>query len=110
MRKALVQYKSEPAGYLMQQDDGSFIFQYTPEWINNPGKPQISLTLPKTSKPYHSSILFPFFFHLLPEGTNRRVVIQNLHIDADDDFGLLINSADVDTIGAVTIVKLEDTI
>ena len=108
MRKAMVLYKGDAAGILIQHDDGSFTFEYTKEWMNDTSKPAISLTLPKTEKEYNSSNLFPFFFHLLPEGTNRQVVIRNLRLDQDDDFGLLLQTARVDTIGAVTIAKLED--
>ena len=107
MRQAVVRYKGEKAGLLTQLDDGSFIFQYTPEWVLDQSKPPISLTLPKTAEPYRSDYLFPFFFHLLPEGTNRVVVSSNLRIDRDDDFGLLLNTAKTDTIGAVTIEKIE---
>jgi len=109
MRKAIVLYKGETAGMLIQHDDGSFTFEYTKEWMNDSSKPAISLTLPKTKKEYNSSYLFPFFFHLLPEGTNRQVVIRHLRLDPDDDFGLLLNTASVDTIGAVTIAKIEET-
>ncbi len=104
----MVLFKGVPAGILVQHDDGSFTFQYTKEWMNDTSKPAISLTLPKTENEYNSSYLLPFFFHLLPEGTNRQVITQNLRIDQDDDFGLLLNTAKVDTIGAVTITKMEE--
>lgn len=108
MRKAKVLFKDELAGTLIQKDDGSFIFSYTKEWMADPSKPPISLTLPKSQQEYHSDFLFPFFYHLLPEGTNRQVVSFHLRIDKNDDFGLLLNTARVDTIGAVTIVRMED--
>ena len=107
MRQARVIYKGQMAGLLTQQDDGSFIFRYTREWISDPAKPAISLTLPKTENPYQSEFLFPFFFHMLPEGTNRLLVTRDLRIDRDDDFGLLLHTARTDTIGAVTIEKVE---
>ncbi len=107
MRKAIVLYKDEQAGTLVQQDDGSFVFSYTKEWMADPSKPPISLTLPKSKQEYRSDYLFPFFYHLLPEGTNRQIVSHHFRIDKNDDFGLLLTTASVDTIGAVTIVKSE---
>jgi len=106
MRQAKVYYKGELAGMLTQQDDGSFGYQYIPEWVRDQVKPPISLTMPKQEQPYHSAYLFPFFFHLLPEGTNRLVASQQLRIDRQDDFGLLLQTAKTDTIGAVTIEKV----
>jgi len=47
--------------------------------------------------------LFAFFFNMLSEGENRQVQSQILRIDADDDFGILLATAQTDTIGAVTI-------
>ena len=40
---------------------------------------------------------------MLSEGENRQVQSQILRIDADDDFGILLATAQTDTIGAVTI-------
>lgn len=107
MRQAKIFYKGQMAGLLTQKDDGSFIFEYTQEWVNDPAKPAISLTLPKSENPYQSEFLFPFFFHMLPEGTNRMLVTRDLRIDRNDDFGLLLHTATTDTIGAVTIEKTE---
>lgn len=106
MRQARVLYKGETAGWLSQHDDGTFLFQYAQEWMKDITKPPISLSMPKTESEYRSEYLFPFFFHLLPEGTNREVVCRNLRIDRNDDFGLLLQTARTDTIGAVTIEKV----
>ena len=108
MRKAKVLFKNEEAGILTQHDDGSFSFHYHVDWIANPNKQSISLTLPKTVKEFHSKYLFPFFFNMLPEGTNKQVVCRINRIDQDDYFGLLMISAKKDSIGAVKIIKLEN--
>jgi HipA-like protein len=105
MRTAAVYYKGEEAAILTQYDDGSFEFRYHDGWFHNPHKAAVSLTLPKNQQSYRSSFLFPFFFHLLPEGTNKSVVNQYLKIDADDAFGLLLSTAHSDTAGAVTVMK-----
>ncbi|MCC6815201.1 MAG: HipA N-terminal domain-containing protein [Saprospiraceae bacterium] len=106
MRKAKVFYKEEEAGEIIQDDHGSFTFSYNSLWMIDKDKPAISLTLPKSSQPYHSKFLFPFFFNMLPEGSNKQVACRQLRIDPDDAFGLLIATARNDTIGAVTIKKI----
>lgn len=106
MRTANVLYKGELAGTLTQNDDGSFVFGYAEDWLKNDSKPSISLTLPKKQERFHSKDLFPFFYHLLPEGINKRMVCIDLKIDEDDAFGILLNTAKTDTIGAITLEKL----
>lgn len=103
MRKANVLYKNEVAGILQQSDAGSFKFRYTNEWFTATNKPAISLTLPKTQQEYKSEHLFPFFYNMLPEGTNKQTVCFLNRIDTKDLFGILIVTAKQDTIGAVTI-------
>jgi serine/threonine-protein kinase HipA len=106
MRKGNVLYKNELAGELIQFDDGSFIFRYDQLWLNDGSKPSISLTLPKTKMEFQSSTLFPFFFNLIPEGVNKRLICSNKRIDFDDYFGILLEVAGGDTIGAVKIIKM----
>ena len=108
MRSATVLFKGEQAGILTQQDDGSFNFAYDPSWVTDDRKPAISLTLPKTKEPYQSKFLFPFFFNLLPEGSNKRVVCKLNRIDKSDYFGILMTTAKNDSIGAVTVTKIQD--
>ncbi len=106
MRQAKILYKNEEAGLLTQHDNGSFTFCYNDAWVNNTTKPSISLTLPKIEKNFHSEFLFPFFYNILPEGSNKQVVCKNSKIDYDDYFGLLINIAQNDSIGAVRVIKI----
>jgi HipA-like protein len=103
MRKAKVLFKNEEAGILSQHDDGSFSFRYQDEWIANNSKQSISLTLPKIEKEFHSKYLFPFFYNMLPEGSNKQVVCKLNRIDREDHFGLLMSTAKNDSIGAVTV-------
>ena len=105
MRRAKVLYKNEHAGTLSQLDNGSFEFAYLDTWLLNPAKPAVSLTLPKTIELYRSSDLFPFFFNMLPEGSNKQSVCYHLRIDQEDDFGILMATSKTDTIGAVRVVK-----
>ncbi len=105
MRSAKILYKDDAAGMLIQHDDGSFTFSYDKSWMENPKKPGISLTLPKSQQVYHSKFLFPFFYNMLPEGTNKQVVCQYNRIDHDDYFGILMVVAKNDTIGAIRVIK-----
>ncbi len=108
MRQAKVYYKGEEAGLITQHDDGAFSYKYNKEWVNNINKPPISLTLPKTDNEYHSEFIFPFFYNMLPEGTNKQIVCKHMRIDEDDYFGLLLTTARYDTIGAITIKKIQE--
>ncbi len=40
------------------------------------------------------------------EGDNRIIQARNLHIDEEDDFGILLATAHTDTIGAITIKRM----
>ncbi|MFI5162364.1 MAG: HipA N-terminal domain-containing protein [Sphingobacteriales bacterium] len=107
MRAAKILFKDEEAGTLTQHDDGSFSFAYDASWVGNDHKAAISLTLPKRHEAYHSEFLFPFFYNMLPEGSNKQVVCNLNRLDRDDYFGLLVTVAKNDTIGAVTVQKLK---
>lgn len=108
MRQANILYKDELAGVLTQHDDGSFSFRYNSLWMNDLQKPSISLTLPKSEQEYHSKFLFPFFYNMLPEGSNKQAICKHHRIDLDDYFGQLMTTAKHDTIGAVRVVKFEN--
>jgi serine/threonine-protein kinase HipA len=107
MRSGQVFYKNELSGILSQLDNGSFIFRYEERWLNDSSKPSISLTLPKIKMEFQSSTLFPFFFNLIPEGVNKRLICSKKRIDFDDYFGILLEVAGGDTIGAVKIIKMK---
>jgi len=108
MRQADILYKKESAGLLTQLDNGSFVFRYHNNWFQDSSKPAISLTLPKSQQEYNSEHLFPFFYNMLPEGSNKQTVCFELRIDTKDYFGLLLTTAKYDTIGAVQIGKTEN--
>jgi len=97
MRKAKILYKNQEAGVLIQHDNGSF----------NTSQPAISLTLPKSQQEFHSDFLFPFFYHMLPEGSNKQIVCRLNRLDSDDHFGLLLTTAKNDNIGAIKVIKIE---
>jgi len=103
MRIAEVYYNSIPAGILTEVHKNEFVFRYNDAYFNDKTQPAISLTLPKTRQEYQSSFLFPFFFNMLSEGSNRKLQRRMLKIDEDDNFGILLATAFCDTVGAVTV-------
>jgi serine/threonine-protein kinase HipA len=107
MRNAKIVFKNMEAGILTQQDDGSFVFRYNDDWVADKNRPSISLTLPKMEIEFQSKYLFPFFYNMLPEGSNKQVACKLNRIDQDDYFGLLMATAKNDTIGAVRVLKIE---
>ena len=96
------------AGKLTEENRQHFVFRYDDVYFNDPNKPAISLTLPKTQKEYNSEFLFPFFFNMLSEGVNRKLQSTQLRIDEEDNFGLLMATAQYDTIGAVTVKPIAE--
>lgn len=91
------------AGLLSEENRNLFIFRYEERYFNDTTKPAISLTLPKSKIEFSSNYLFPFFFNMLSEGVNRKLQSMQLKIDEEDSFGLLMATAQYDTIGAITI-------
>jgi HipA-like protein len=107
MRKAEVYRNSIFAGILIEESGQHFIFIYDDDYFNDSDLPALCLTFPKTKKEYISEDLFPFFSNMLSEGVNRNLQSKQLRIDLEDNFGLLIATAEHDTIGAVTIKPIE---
>lgn len=108
MRRAKILFKDEEAGILTQLDDGTFTFRYNDRWMTDSNKGGISLTLPKTEREFHSKFLFPFFFNMLPEGSNKQVACKLNRIDQSDHFGLLMSTAKNDNIGAIRVIKIKE--
>ncbi len=103
MRQCEVFVHDRKAGVLTENARNSYEFDYDKEYLKSKDAVPVSLTLPLSDKPYHSEVLFPFFFNMLSEGDNRKLQSRMLHIDEDDDFGILLATAQYDTIGAVTV-------
>ncbi len=106
MRSCEVYRNGILAGILMEENRKSFIFKYDDLYFNDASKPAISLTLKKAQKEYTSEFLFPFFYNMLSEGANRKLQSIHLRIDEEDNFGLLLSTAQNDTIGAITVKSI----
>ena len=107
MRKAKVYRNGSLVGELTEHNRKKYSFTYDEAWFNDPEKPAVSLTLPKTQGAYESEYLFPFFFNMLSEGVNKRLQSNLLRIDENDHFGLLMATAQLDTVGAITVKPFE---
>ena len=103
MRSVEVYRNGVLAGRLTEENTGSYMFRYDDRYLADMQQPEVSLTLPKTQKEFHAAHLFPFFSNMLSEGVNRKLQCRAFKIDENDDFGLLSATAQVDTIGAVTV-------
>lgn len=103
MRRAEVFYNGIAAGELTEVSPEEYVFRYSDAYFADPKMPAVSLTLPKTQQEYRSEQLFPYFYNLLSEGANRSLQARLLKIDENDNFGLLLATAGVDTIGAITL-------
>ena len=84
---------------------GKYRFTYDKEYLADQKTQAVSLTLPKRKKPYLSEKIFPFFYGLLAEGRMKELQCRMLKIDENDHFGRLIETAECDSIGAVTVKK-----
>lgn len=102
-KSAHVYRNGELVGVLIRHNRNSYEFNYDDQWLANPEKPPVSLTMPKTNQTYKADHLFPFFFHLLSEGVNRNLQARHLKIDETNYFDLLLATAQTDTIGAITL-------
>ncbi|UKK50917.1 HipA N-terminal domain-containing protein [Prevotella sp. E13-17] len=99
MRQCKVYVHDSEAGILQEIDAREYVFTYDENYHGEP----VCLSMPVRTKPYRSDHLFPYFFNMLSEGANRQMQSLLLHIDESDDFGIMLATAQYDTIGAVTI-------
>ncbi len=110
MRKCNIYIKDIFAGILTENSRDDYEFEYCDDYFYNAALPSIGLSFPKTNKKYQSRYLFPLFANILSEGHNRQMQSALLHIDEKDDFGILMETAQYDTIGALTVKPIKDDI
>ncbi len=106
MRQAQVFSNGILAGMLTETDSGKYIFCYDDSFLIDEKQTAISLSFPKSQREFSAEALFPFFFNMLSEGTNKAIQCQTLKIDENDAFGLLLATAHTDTIGAIIVKKI----
>ena len=102
----MIQYKGINAGILKETDEG-YEFSYNEEYLADAASAPVSLTLPLTDKPYKSSVLFPFFDGLIPEGWLLDIALRNTDISELDRFALLLLCCK-DCVGAVSVIPIKE--
>ena len=107
MRQCEVYLHGLKVGVLTENDGREFTFTYDKAYLLSEHCDAISLTLPLRSEPYHSQFLFPVFANMLSEGDNRQIQSQLLHMDPEDDFGILLATCQFEAIGAITVKPIE---
>jgi serine/threonine-protein kinase HipA len=106
-RNAFVFLYDKLAGVLSENDDG-YVFQYDKQFLNDPSRHAVSLTIPLQAEPYVSQTMFSFFDGLIPEGWLLDVALNIWKLDSRDRMGLLLTCCK-DCIGAVSIRPGEET-
>lgn len=95
------------AGRLQEIDSSHYVFDYDDTYSQAADARPVCCAMPLSCRHYESPYLFPFFSNLLSEGENRDFQSSVLKIDKDDDFGILLATANYDTIGSVTVIPVE---
>ncbi len=106
MKTAIVYLYDRLAGRLTEDENG-FTFLYDPDFLASDGAEAVSLTLPLADKPYHDTVLFPFFDGLIPEGWLLNIAEKSWKINQRDRMSLLLACCK-DCIGAVSVVPEQD--
>ena len=106
MRKAIIKVEDQIAGWLSQDEHG-YHFVYDSTYIKTPNTRPISLTLPIRESEYTSTVLFPFFDGLIPEGWLLDIAEKNWKLNSRDRMGLLLVCCK-DCIGLVSIEEIKE--
>ncbi len=106
MRKANVFLYDKLTGILVENEDG-YSFTYDQMYLQTQNPLAISNNFPVREKPYTSTVLFPFFDGLIPEGWLLDIAEKNWKINPNDRMGLLLACCK-DCIGAVSIQVVDD--
>jgi len=80
-------------GYIWRDERNVMGFQYSDEWLENPIRFPISITLPLQSASFEpataSNVAHHYFSNLLPEADNRKRICREKKISVENDFVLL---------------------
>lgn len=105
MRQAEIRFNDIPAG-LLTEDENGFHFKYYEGYLTGTDPIAVSLTLPLQEASFSSSVLFPFFDGLIPEGWLLEIAETNWKLNPRDRMGLLLACCK-DCIGAVSVHSME---
>ncbi|WP_461534411.1 HipA N-terminal domain-containing protein [Sinomicrobium sp.] len=102
MRQALIKYNAVDTGILTETDQGTYIFEYLPAYIESSPNQFITFQMPVGKQTYQSKRLFPFFDGLIPEGWLLNIATDSWKINQNDRMGLLLACCQ-NCIGAVSV-------
>jgi serine/threonine-protein kinase HipA len=103
MKRALsVWWNDAIVGTLRLDADGGMVFEYQTDWLAEPSRPALSLSLPKRSGLFKRRACRPFFAGLLPEEGQLDAIARKLGVSKTNDFGLL-EALGGDVAGALTL-------
>ncbi|AYA41970.1 type II toxin-antitoxin system HipA family toxin [Xenorhabdus nematophila] len=105
MNKLIVALNGLEVGVLFRDKKGAMSFQYTNEWLKEPGTRAISLSLPLSNQKYVGQEVFNFFDNLLPD--SREIIARmqaRFQITSKHPFDLLA-SVGRDCVGAIQLYQ-----
>lgn len=106
MKQAEVKLHNKRVGVIRQTDDG-FEFCYDTAYVSLPAAEAVSLTLPLREESYKSTVLFPFFDGLIPEGWLLEIAKDNWKINPTNRMDLLLHCCR-DCLGAVSVERISE--
>lgn len=98
-------YVGELFAGVVTENESGYQFAYDKEYLSLIQAEPISLTMPLREEPYMSTVLFPFFDGLIPEGWLLNVAERNWKIRRHDRMALLLACCR-DCIGNVSVVPI----
>lgn len=105
MRQANIYYKENLAGQLTETDDGEYVFQYDPQYVEKYPHQFLTFTMPVRLASYQDKRLFPFFEGLIPEGWLLEIAAKSWKLNPNDRMGLLLACCE-NCIGAVSVIPI----
>lgn len=106
MRQGIVKYNNTVAGLITETNEGFYIFQYDEQYRQDFPDQFITFKMPVTAQSYHSTVLFPFFDGLIPEGWLLSIASKSWKLNQNDRMGLLLACCQ-NSIGAVSVHPIE---
>ncbi len=98
LRRADIFQSGILAGYLQEEQDGGWFFEYVDGYEEIP----ISLTLPVRKEPYTFKVFPAVFDGLLPEGEQLEALLKKHKIDRNDCFKQLVTVGQ-DLVGSLSV-------
>jgi serine/threonine-protein kinase HipA len=102
IKSLCVWWGGDLAGALQIDEHGDLAFTYAADWLADPQKLAVSISLPKRPEPFNRRETRPFFAGLLPEEGQRDAVARALGVSKANDFRLL-EQLGGDVAGALTL-------